>query len=63
MVCNHLLKPVNDNESVIAWDSIPTACGSHGSLNRLVRYAIESATANYPIIVMKLAIVEAMKAW
>jgi hypothetical protein len=30
-------------------------------LNKRVRYAIESATARYPIIVIKLAMVEAMK--
>jgi hypothetical protein len=37
--------------------------GNHGFLNKRVRYAIKSATAKYPIIVTKLAIVEAMKAW
>jgi hypothetical protein len=30
-------------------------------LNKRVRYAIESATARYPIIEIKLAMVEAMK--
>jgi hypothetical protein len=35
----------------------------YGFLNNRVRYAIESATAKYPITVIKLAIVEAMKAW
>jgi hypothetical protein len=34
---------------------------NYGFLNKRVRYAIESATARYPIIAIKLAIVEAMK--
>ena len=34
---------------------------NYGLLNKRVRYAIESATARYPIIAIKLAIVEAMK--
>jgi hypothetical protein len=33
----------------------------YGFLNKRVRYAMESATARYPIIVIKLAMVEAMK--
>jgi hypothetical protein len=34
---------------------------NYGFLNKRVRYAIESATARYPIIAIKLAIVEAIK--
>jgi hypothetical protein len=33
----------------------------YGFLNKRVRYAIESATARYPIILLKLAMVEAAK--
>ncbi len=41
--------------------SIPTTLSSpyYGFLNKRVRYAIESATARYPSILIKLAIVEA----
>jgi hypothetical protein len=37
--------------------------GSYGLLKRRVRYAIVSATVRYPIIAIKLPIVEAMKGW
>jgi hypothetical protein len=37
--------------------------GNYGFLKRRVRYAIESATARYHIIAIKLPIVEAMKGW
>ena len=46
-------------QRVLIWDysKLP-----YGFLNNRVRYAIESATARYPIMAIKLAIVEAMKA-
>gem|GEM_PF-5828099 len=37
----------------------PISSPCYGFLNKRVRYAIESATAMYPIIVLKLAMVEA----
>lgn len=44
-------------QRVLIWDysKLP-----YGFLNSRVRYAIESATARYPIMAIKLAIVEAM---
>lgn len=41
----------------------PEWFGSYGFLKRRVRYAIVSATARYPIMAIKLPIVEAMKGW
>jgi hypothetical protein len=39
----------------------PLTSPYYGFLNKRVRYAIESATARYPMIVIKLAMVEATK--
>ena len=36
---------------------------SYGFLNKRVKYAIQSATTRYPIILIKLAMAEAMKGW
>ena len=41
---------------------MPISSPYYGFLNKRVRYAIESATARYPIIVIKLAMVEAPNA-
>jgi magnesium transporter len=47
--------------TIIFTHSIPTTLSSpyYGFLNKRVRYAIESAIARYPSILIKLAIVEA----
>ena len=37
----------------------PLTCPYYGFLNKRVRYAIEFAIARYPIVVIKLAMVEA----
>ena len=54
---NKLLSEVREKEN----EKISENCYYYGFLNKRVRYAIESATIRYPIILIKLAIVEAIK--
>jgi predicted ATPase len=52
-----LLSEVREKEN----EKISENCYYYGFLNKRVRYAIESATTRYPIMLIKLAIVEAIK--